>query len=218
MKAQRPVIVGVGGLTSEVGKTTLLCRLLPAFPGWEAIKTTRGHYRSCGKDPHACCVSHLLSDEPVIRSGRGLTYSPGKDSGRYWDAGATNVHWLIATDAQVDLGITQTLARVNAPGVFIEGNSFTEYVRPDFFIMVARAGDLKLKPTARQALTRVSAVYLSDSGSVADKVRVRKFLSETLPASESSALPVHGAAEFSQLISLVQRLDSGAVGSSNPGD
>jgi hypothetical protein len=147
-----------------------------------------------------------------------LTYSPGKDSGRYWDAGATNVHWLIATDAQVDLGITQTLARVNAPGVFIEGNSFTEYVRPDFFIMVARAGDLKLKPTARQALTRVSAVYLSDSGSVADKVRVRKFLSETLPASESSALPVHGAAEFSQLISLVQRLDSGAVGSSNPGD
>jgi len=28
----------------------------------EAIKTTRGHYRSCGKDPLPCCISHLLQD------------------------------------------------------------------------------------------------------------------------------------------------------------
>lgn len=61
--------VAVGGFSSEVGNTTLLCHLLNAFPGWEAIKLMRGHYRPCGKDPHACCVSHRLSDEPVIRSG-----------------------------------------------------------------------------------------------------------------------------------------------------
>ena len=47
-----------------------MCELFKAFPGWEAIKTTRGHYRSCGKDPQACCVSHLLSEEPLVRSGR----------------------------------------------------------------------------------------------------------------------------------------------------
>ena len=70
-------------------------RAAQSFPGWEAIKTTRGHYRSCGKDPHACCVSHLLTEEPLVRSGRAETYEPGKDTGRYWDAGATNVHWLI---------------------------------------------------------------------------------------------------------------------------
>src|SRR5882724_13474403 len=58
--------VAVAGVSSEVGKTTLLCELLREFPGWEAIKMTRGHYRSCGKDPHACCVSHLLGDEPLI--------------------------------------------------------------------------------------------------------------------------------------------------------
>jgi hypothetical protein len=81
MRSYVPIVVGVGGFTSEVGKTTLLCELLHAFPGWEAIKTTRGHYRSCGKDPHACCVSDLLEDEPVIRSGRELTYAAGKDTG-----------------------------------------------------------------------------------------------------------------------------------------
>lgn len=158
---QRPLIIGVGGFTSEVGKTTLLCNLLPSFPGWEAIKTTRGHYRSCGKDPQACCVSHLLSEEAVIRSGRALTYTPGKDTGRYWDAGAANVHWVIATDEQVEQGIKQAIARVRAEGVFVEGNSFTKFLEPDFFIMVARGDNLKIKSTARSALGQVSAFYIS---------------------------------------------------------
>src|SRR3954470_19219092 len=124
--------VAIGGFSSEVGKTTLLCRLLHAFPGWEAIKLTRGHYRSCGKDPHACCVSHLLGDEPIVRSGRGQTYAPGKDTGRYWDAGAANVHWVIVTESQVGEGIGQALERVRAPGVLIEGNSFLSFIEVDF--------------------------------------------------------------------------------------
>ena len=157
----RPVIVGVGGVTSEVGKTTLLCDLLRAFPGWEAIKTTRGHYRSCGKDPHVCCVSDLLEDEAVIRSGRELTYAPGKDTGRYWDSGAANVHWLIAADSQVESGIKKALGRVKAPGVFIEGNSFTKFIKPDYFVMVLRRDDLKIKTTARDVLERTSAFYVS---------------------------------------------------------
>jgi molybdopterin-guanine dinucleotide biosynthesis protein len=162
---KRPVIIGVGGFTSEVGKTTLMCDLLRAFPGWEAIKMTRGHYRSCGKDPEACCVSHLLSDEPVIRSGRDQTYAPGKDTGRYWDAGASNVHWAIVTDSQVEQGIKQALAPVSAQGVFIEGNSFLDFIQTDFFVMVARGTNGKIKASARRALARSSLLYLSD-GSV----------------------------------------------------
>jgi hypothetical protein len=79
-----------------------MCDLLQAFPEWEAIKMSRGHYGSCGKDPQACGVCHLLSNESVIRSGRDQTYVPGKDTGRYWGAGAANVHWVIATDDQVE--------------------------------------------------------------------------------------------------------------------
>lgn len=159
----RPLVIGIGGYTSNVGKTTLLCDLLAAFPGWEAIKTTRGHYRSCGKDPHACCVSHLLAGEPVVRSGRDATYALGKDTGRYWDAGASNVHWLIATDDQVEAGIKQTLERVKSEGVFVEGNSFTEFVDVDFFVMVRRADETKIKKSARQALSHANAIYVSDT-------------------------------------------------------
>jgi len=194
-----PIIVGVGGLTSDVGKTTLVCELLRAFPGWEAIKTTRGHYRSCGKDPAACCVSDLLEDEAVIRSGRAETYTVGKDTGMYWDSGASNVHWMIATDQQIGEGIRRTLERVNAPGVFIEGNSFSEYVKPQFFIMVARADAQKIKTTARRALPRVSAFYFSGEGNgsqppIAEKVRA------------GEQIPAYSRDQLSDLILVLQNL------------
>jgi molybdopterin-guanine dinucleotide biosynthesis protein len=186
------VVVGVGGLTSNVGKTTLMCDLLRAFPGWEAIKTTRGHYRSCGKDPHACCVSDLLGDQAVIRSGRDSNYVAGKDTARYWDAGAANVHWLIATDAQVADGIRSALELVKAPGVFVEGNSFTEHVRPDFFIMVVRTDLRKTKVTAKRAMAHASAVYLSGavSSTTSDDTSFEQhFGGRTVPIFSSTELP-----------------------------
>jgi molybdopterin-guanine dinucleotide biosynthesis protein len=177
----QPVVIGVGGFTSDVGKTTLMCELLRAFPGWEAIKTTRGHYRSCGKDPHACCVSHLLSDKPLVRSGREQTYEAGKDTGRYWDAGAANVHWLIATDTQVEKGIREALARVKSPGVFVEGNSFTQFVDTDYFVMVRQAGIEKIKSSARLALGKASAIYISDCETILRLGELPIFTPSNLP-------------------------------------
>jgi molybdopterin-guanine dinucleotide biosynthesis protein len=198
---RRPTVIGIGGLTSEVGKTTLLCKLLSAFPGWEAIKTTRGHYRSCGKDPHMCCVSDLLSEEPVVRSGRESTYAPGKDTGRYWEAGAANVHWVIATNEQVDEGINEALGRVKADGVFVEGNSFTEFVKPDFFVMVARLDQTKIKPTARRAFNDVSAIYLS--GSAENGGRLKVLMSKSLRLG-TPYVPIFSAEELPKLIELLR--------------
>src|SRR5687767_10818285 len=98
MNDRSPIIVAVSGLSSNTGKTTLVCELLERLSlgthassmlhasavrtGWEAIKLTRGHYRSCGKDPNGCCVSELLRDEPLIRSGRAANYEKGKDTDR----------------------------------------------------------------------------------------------------------------------------------------
>jgi hypothetical protein len=196
---EAPIIVGVGGLTSDVGKTTLMCDLLRAFPGWEAIKTTRGHYRSCGKNPDTCCVSDLLGDEAVIRSGRAETYALGKDTGHYWESGASNVHWMIATDQQVEQGIRRAITRVNAPGVFIEGNSFSEYLEPQFFIMVARPQLQSMKRTARRALPRVSAFYFSG-----DADEPGQMIAENLSAGRQ--VPVFSHGQLPDLISLLKKL------------
>jgi molybdopterin-guanine dinucleotide biosynthesis protein len=204
----RPLIVGVGGFTSEVGKTTLLCDLLRMIPGWEAIKTTRGHYRSCGKDPHTCCVSHLLEDRAVIRSGREATYTPNKDTGRYWEAGAENVHWVIATDEQLADGIGDAISRVKTPGVFVEGNSFSEFIKPDFFIMVARADHPKIKATARKALGRVSAFYVSDETRLGGAGELEE-LSRKLRLSDMPEFaPVFSSSEKAKLAACIKEIDS----------
>jgi len=209
--------VGVGGFSSDAGKTTLMCELLAAFPDWEAIKITRGHYRSCGKDPQACCVSHLLSAEPVIRSGRAETYAAGKDTGRYWDAGAANVHWLIVTDKQVERGIKAALERVKSEGVLIEGTSFVQFVKVDLMLMAARAdGTEKIKPSARRALPKTSALYLFDEGGDAQTARARSasWRATTAAAVDENltrSIPIYTREDLPSLIERVREVHRGVA-------
>lgn len=198
----RPAIIAVGGFNSNSGKTTLVCELLRALGGWEALKMTRGHYRSCGRDPHACCVAHLLGGEPVVRSGRAETYAQGKDTGRFWDAGASEVHWAVVTDAQVEVGFSAALARVKAPGVVVEGNSFLRSFEADFTVLVARPDVLKIKPSARRVLPKASALYLSDVGEGIDPGRrllFERWWREAGLEAAAPALPVYTRESLSEL-------------------
>lgn len=203
-----PTIIGIGGFTSNTGKTSLLCELLRLFPGWEAIKTTRGHYRSCGKDPHTCCVSDLLGEEALIRSGREETYAAEKDSGRYWDAGAANVHWVIATEDQVSTGIRRALERVTAQGVFVEGNTFSKFVEVDLMIMVARATKSQIKSSAREAITRASAFYLTGEESLEanpfEELHFRQGLNRFRLPPVTATIPVYTSSSVAKLAQRIQ--------------
>jgi hypothetical protein len=209
-----PTTVAISGFSSDAGKTSLLCELLHRFPGWEAIKITRGHYRSCGKDPHVCCVSQLLGREPVLRSGRTETYTQGKDTGRYWEAGASNVHWLIVTNEQVEQGIKRALERVRAAGVFIEGTGFLKFLDVDYSLMAARAGGGKIKPSARHALEKTSALYLFEPNqSEAPRARERfESWCATSPDRELlRRVPVYTSEDLPQLASRIQAIHAGVA-------
>jgi len=208
MTNKRPIVVAVGGFSSNVGKTTLVCDLLKALPGWEAIKLSRGHYRSCGRDPEACCVSDLLREVPVVRSGREANYGVGKDTGRFWDSGAVNVHWVIVDDDQVEAGVNEAISRVESKGVFIEGNSFLEYIDPDFAIMCARADGGTIKSSARATISKCQALFLSslNNGHEDPREEFTKWHS-ALPVTISlERLSIFTAAEFSQLVQLIKRV------------
>jgi molybdopterin-guanine dinucleotide biosynthesis protein len=211
----RPTIVAVSGLSSNTGKTTLVCELLQRLTGWEAIKLTRGHYRSCGKDPSGCCVSDLLRDEPLIRSGREANYESGKDTGRFWEAGAANVHWVIVGEDQVEQGVTQALARVQTDGVVVEGNSFLDYVDADFAIMCARAGENKLKTSARRTLDKADALYLStidDCNSQEARARFDAWRAGLSVDFQITGLPIFSRSELHELLQLIhQRLGATRV-------
>ena len=197
--------VAIAGVSSEIGKTTLLCRLLREFPGWEAIKMTRGHYRSCGKDPHACCVGHLLGDAPLVRSGFQQTYTSDKDTGRYWDAGATNVHWVIVTNEQVERGIELALERVRAPGVLIEGNSFLRFIDVDFAVLVTGGADTKIKSSARWAFQKASAIYRSNQSTAPGEAV--ELLGENFgPVGLKRFLPTYAASDFPKLVERINQV------------
>jgi molybdopterin-guanine dinucleotide biosynthesis protein len=213
----RPTVIAVSGLSSNTGKTTLVCELLERLPGWEAIKLTRGHYRSCGKDPQGCCVSDLIRDEPLIRSGREENYEAGKDTGRFWDAGAANVHWVIAGEDQVGDGIKQALSRVQSAGVIVEGNSFLDFVEADFAITCARAGENRMKTSARRTLAKADAIYLSTiDGCDAAMARARfdewrRGLSIDL---NLNGLPVFTREDIPQLVERIQEHAAGLCAAS----
>lgn len=202
-----PTIIAVSGLSSNTGKTTLVCELLRRLPGWEAIKLTRGHYRSCGKDPSGCCVSDLLRDQPLIRSGRAANYEKGKDTGRFWDAGAANVHWVIVGEDQVEAGIKEALSHVESQGVVVEGNSFLDYVKADFAITCARGGENKLKTSARRTLERADAVYLStidDCDAATARQRFEKWHSGLAIDLNIDGLPIFTQSDLNQLAERVR--------------
>lgn len=217
MNDLQPTIVAVSGFSSNVGKTTLVCELLKRLKSWEAIKLSRGHYRSCGKDPIACCVSDLIGKEPVVRSGREANYESRKDTGRFWDAGATNVHWVIVNDEQVEEGIQEAIARVRAPGVVIEGNSFLEYLDPDLAIMCARSEGGKIKASARAALRKSDVLFISSLNLTGDEARQQfDHWWSDLPTDLKWDLPPVVTAE--DLQELVQRIQNSQIAKSRPSE
>ena len=195
-----PTIVTIAGFSSNVGKTTVVCELLKRFPGWEAVKISRGHYRSCGKDPAACCVSPMLGERHTLFSGRAETCVPGKDTGRFWEAGARNVHWLICTNDQLEAGTREALARVQSAGVFIEGTSVLNYVPADYSVMVVSAGRDEIKSSALRIIDRVQAFYVFDS---APDDRVIERIRSRLPGRNFQAVdrPIYFQGEIERLIS-----------------
>jgi molybdopterin-guanine dinucleotide biosynthesis protein len=214
MKTVGPTIVAISGFSSNTGKTTLMCELLRALPGWEAIKLTRGHYRSCGKEPDTCCVSDLLGSEPSVRSGRAGNYVAGKDTGRYWDAGATNVHWVIATDEQVESGIKQALQRVRTPAVLIEGNSFLDYVAADFALVCARAEGGTIKTSARRAMHKASGIYVSTVGDDGPTARAKfaDWRAGLRLDLDINGVPLYTHEDLPQLVELLRRLQPAPLG------
>lgn len=154
-------VVTVSGTSSEVGKTTLVCDLLARLPGWGAVKVTRGHYRSCGRDPETCCVSHLLADEPRVFDDRDDTDVAGKDTGRYWEAGAADVRWVVCQRGQEGTGLARALdSLVDLSGVIVEGNRVIESFDPALSILVASPDQTEVKSSARRIVDRVHALYV----------------------------------------------------------
>ena len=192
------IVVTVSGTSSEVGKTGLMCALLGRLPGWAAVKVTRGHYRSCGRDPETCCVSHLLGDRPRVFADRAVTDVGGKDTGRYWQAGAADVRWVVAARGQEHAGLSRALADLaGSDGVLVEGNRILERMpKPRLALLVAHPATGEVKSSARRILDRIDALFVPDAG-LAGSLEDPSALVGAAPGSRG--WPVFGPADLDRL-------------------
>ena len=105
-------------------------------------------------------------------SGLRETFTHGKDTGRYWEAGASNVHWVVCTSQQQEEGLTAALERVESEAVFIEGTSFLKYVQADYSIMVVSPSSAEIKSSAVGVMEKIDAVFVAkakpDPGIIAE--------------------------------------------------
>lgn len=194
-------VVTVSGTASEVGKTGLVCELLGRLSGWGAVKVTRGHYRSCGRDPDTCCVSHLLGDRPRVFADRAVTAVDGKDTGRYWEAGAGDVRWVVASRGQEGEGLDEALAELShLPGILVEGNRILEHFRPRCAVLVAHPEQREVKSSARRILDRIDVLFVPDDR-VADGLGDPSALVASPPRTRS--WPVFGPADLDGLVELL---------------
>ncbi len=123
----KPLIIGIGGGSSDAGKTTIACALLKDLKGWGALK--------CGTD----ALYASVVDDPETLS------EPGTDTAAFLEAGASAAVLVKAPKEELPEAIELALERLGShPGVVVEGNSAIEVLSPDIVIFSLDAfGEIK---------------------------------------------------------------------------
>lgn len=134
-------IVGIGGAGSGSGKTTLACHLLESLSGWGAIKCT------------PTLLYSSVTDDPETLGQRD------KDTGKYLEAGASEVLWVRATREDLAETLQMAVDRLShLEGIVLEGNSAIEVLRPDVVIFISVNGPEAKKKSARRVLESAAVV------------------------------------------------------------
>jgi len=170
------MIICVAGATSNVGKTTLVERLLGRLDGpWGVCKVTvcrpeEDHRCPKGKDD-TCGVCSEELDSFVAETDETVLRQQGKDTRRYYDAGAAEVIW-VRSRMECLAEAVQTARKMmdRHDGIIFEGNHALSVLEPDLAVM-AVGSPPKYKASARKVLDKIDF-----SGEASDPVLLERIL------------------------------------------
>ena len=146
-------LIFVGGQTKDVGKTTLACSIIAAFPrfGWTAAKvSTHVH------NPPDCELVRRVEGGSIWRETRA---GKSSDTARFLAAGAKRA-FLIETSATGMKSACDALlkGRDRQNHVIVESSSAAEFLDPDLFLMLVDSGAASFKKSTIDQLSQADAV------------------------------------------------------------
>jgi hypothetical protein len=159
------VIAVVGGQTRNIGKTTLMRRLIEATVDlqWTAIKITQFGHAECSLEGDACGCAPGETTHPYALDEET---EPGPaDSQVYLAAGAAKSYWL--RTRQGELAEAMPALRQILDGArhtIIESNSVLRFLEPDFYFPVIHPGIEDFKLSAQVELRRATRLVLAAPG------------------------------------------------------
>ncbi len=154
-------LICVGGMSSGCGKTSLVCLLLRALPGWAAMKVVpsrMGHVCPHGRDCDACEPPEGAFEVAIDEEIRERA---GKDTARFAEAGASHVALVRALPECLPAALDSAMERFSGvPGVVIESTTAMPAVEGPR-IIVARNGLAETKHSARIALGSADLIVMN---------------------------------------------------------
>lgn len=161
-------IICVGGTSSNCGKTSLVCMLLKALPGWAAVKVTPCRSEETCPRGHDCSACRAPESRYEIITDITDLGLEGKDTARYLDYGAKMVLWVRALPEFLPLALKSALEGIaEAPGVIIESTTAFQFLN-GLHIMVTRSGISTLKESARLSSGNIDIVAVNLESEVAE--------------------------------------------------
>lgn len=151
-------IVVIGGQSSNVGKTSIVCGLISAMPEhrWTAIKITQCKHSAPDSE---FCDCELAGRAVAVSDEHDAT--AGTDTARYLTAGAVRSLWVRTLPRH--LGEAMSLVRAEiaaATDVIFESNSVLQYLNPDLYAIVLDPAVADFKASAAQFLDRADALLI----------------------------------------------------------
>ncbi|MEC4675958.1 MAG: hypothetical protein VST72_03415 [Nitrospirota bacterium] len=147
----KPLIIGIGGTNSGVGKTTVAAAVLQYLTGnkrWGAIKYTVTSSSSW---------SSIVADKTILME-------EGKDTSKMLNAGASDVLWVKAPRSGSDKVLPEAVKRLSClDGIIVEGNSAIEFLKPAVVIFII--GDKKkLWKSGVERFAAIADILLYENG------------------------------------------------------
>ena len=158
-------LVVIGGHSRNIGKTSVVCRLISAFPEfrWTAIKITQFGHGICSANGEPCDCETAYH---TIAISEERDETSGKDSSRYLYAGAARSLWVRTRQGQLAEAMPRIRTEIaNTENVILESNSVLRFLKPDLYLAVLDPSVPDFKSSALRYLDRADALLCSGEAS-----------------------------------------------------